>query len=114
MNKHIKEKKRIRMSPKSAFTKEDLLFLKQFPRLYSTCSCLNISRTNIKKAYKRVVKYHSIDKGHFETTIKMILVHMQEKVGFTDGSYGEYYFNLYTKLGIMFKDKEGNIKLRCI
>lgn len=117
MNKYIKEKKRIRMSSKSAFTKEDLLFLKQFPRLYMTCSTLNISRLEIKRIYSRTIKRPYINKETFENTIKVILVVLKDNKPISDFrpcSNFRYYYDLYTRLGIRFKDNQDNIKLRCI
>lgn len=115
MNKYIKEKKRIRMSSKSAFTKKDLLLLKQFPRLYMTCSTLNISRLEIKRIYSRTIKYPYINKETFENTIKVILVVLNNNKPISDFrpcSNFRYYFDLYTSLGIMFKDNNNNVKLK--
>lgn len=117
MNKYIKEKKRTTMSPREAFAKEDLLFLKQFPRLYVTCSTLNVSRLELKKTYSRVVKCHYIKKETLENTIKVILVVLDNNKPISDFrpcSNFRYYYDLYCRLGIMFKDNNNNIKLRCI
>jgi len=96
---------------KSSFTKEDLLFIKQFPHLFVTCSFLypNMTRLDIKRIYNRVVKYTKLDKTEFETSLKMVLFNLHEKTKI--GIRVKYYLDLYTKLGIMFADNEGNLKL---
>ena len=111
MNKHIKHKKFNRMYDKKYLDKESLLFIKQFPHLFLTCSCYFIPRVNVKRVYKKVIKYSNISKDEFETSLKMILVSMN----FSENIEGrtKYYLDLYTKLGIIFKDNDGKFKLRC-
>ena len=111
MNKHIKHKKFNRMYDKKYLDKESLLFIKQFPHLFLTSSCYFIPRVNVKRVYKKVIKYSNISKDEFETSLKMILVSMN----FSENIEGrtKYYLDLYTKLGIIFKDNDGKFKLRC-
>lgn len=113
MNKYIKRKKQIKMC-KSEFTKEQLLFQKQFPHLFAICDSeiTSVSRLHIKRVYNRVIKYSTMKKDEFETSIKMILWILYENRHM--GVSARHYFDLYTKLGIMFKDNDGNIKLKCI
>lgn len=116
MNKYIKHKKRLKMSI-NELSKEEKLFLKQFPRLFSLCSyrCTGVTRLALKRIYKRVIKIHTMSKDTFETSIRMILFRIDyDGCNFKEGSYGEYYYNLYTSLGIMFKDNEENIKIKSI
>jgi hypothetical protein len=97
------------------FTKEELLFLKQFPRLFALCSykCTGVTRLELKKIYIKVIKAYSMDKETFENSIRMILFRIDyDGCNFKEGSYGKYYYDLYTSLGVMFKDTEGNIKLK--
>lgn len=113
MNKHIKRKKQIKMY-KREFTKEQLLFQKQFPYLFFICDFEfnEITRLHIKKVYNRVIKYSTLKKDEFQTSLKMILWILHENSHM--GVLARHYFELYTKLGIMFKDNQGNIKLKCI
>lgn len=117
MNKYIKRKKKTLLKINKSLTKEERLFVKQFPRLYAICIIdeLKLNRIILNKIYKRVINSkYSIDKDYFQTTLRMVLIHIFEDKRFKIGSVAEYYFELYTKLGIMFKDNEGNIKLKCI
>lgn len=117
MNKYIKKKKTDKLRRKRNFEKEDLLFLRQFPRLFPTFYCImpSISRIHIKKVYNRVMKYKIMNRDEFETSIKTILFNFYNGTPitcFNSNSYFRYYYDLYTQLGIIFKDNEGNIKLR--
>ena len=117
MNKCIKRKKRTLLKIHKSLTKEEILFLKQFPRLYAICVIeeMKLNRIVLNKIYKRVIKSkYSIDKDYFQTTLRMVLIHIVEDQPFKIGSQAEYYLDLYTKLGIMFKDNNGKFKIRCI
>lgn len=115
MNRYIKNKKRINLIVKKSFSKEELLFQKQFPILFISCICKykNITRLDLNKIYKKVIVIRSMSKDTFETTLKMILFRIDyDGCNFKKGSYGKYYYDLYTTLGIKFKDAEGNIKIK--
>jgi hypothetical protein len=115
LNKYIKRKKRIKMY-KNEFTKEQLLFQKQFPHLFTICDTElpNITRLDIKRVYNKATQYSTITKDEFEISIKIILFRINDIMkDFKEGSRVRHYYDLYTSLGVMFKDTEGNIKLRC-
>lgn len=114
MNKHIKHKKRLKMSIKE-FSKEELLFLKQFPRLFALCSykCTGVTRLDLKRIYKKVIRLHIMSKETFENSIRMILFRIDYDGGdFKEGSQAKYYYDLYTSLGVILKDDKGNIKIK--
>lgn len=116
MNKYIKRKKQIKMY-KREFTKEQLLFQKQFPHLFAICDSeiTSVSRLHIKRVYNKVMKHSPINKDEFEFSLKIILYRINhDDYSFLKGSRIKYYYDLYTSLGIMFNDNDGNIKLKCI
>ncbi len=53
MNKTIKNRKRDKLNFKKAYTKEERLFIKQYPRLCFICFKVGISRLEIKRAFAR-------------------------------------------------------------
>ena len=61
MNKKIKKRKRDKLNFKKAYTKEERLFIKQYPRLCFICFKEGISRLEIKRAFareERVLDYY--------------------------------------------------------
>ena len=70
MNKKIKKRKRDKLNFKKAYTKEERLFIKQYPRLCFICFKEGISRLEIKRAFareERVLDYYkSVTKGERE------------------------------------------------
>jgi hypothetical protein len=116
VNKHIKKKKQIKLY-RNEFTKEQLLFQKQFPHLFAICDTEfpMITRLDIKRVYKKVIKNSTTTKDEFEISIKIILVRINDILeDFKEGTRVRYYYDLYKSLGITFRDNEGNIKFRCI
>lgn len=115
MNKHIKRRKQIKLYKKE-FTKEQLLFQKQFPHLFAICDTEfpMITRLDIKRVYRKVIKHSTTMKDEFEISIKIILVRINDIFeDFKEGTRVRYYYDLYKSLGITFKDNKGNFKLRC-
>ncbi|MDU1414805.1 MAG: hypothetical protein E6929_18555 [Clostridium sp.] len=53
MNKTIKNRKRDKLNFKKAYTKEERLFIKQYPRLCFICFKVGISRVEIKRTFAR-------------------------------------------------------------
>ncbi|ELU5587481.1 hypothetical protein ACV3R5_10755 [Clostridium perfringens] len=70
MNKTIKNRKKDKLNFKKVFTKEERLFIKQYPRLCFICFKEGISRLEIKRAFAKEEReldyYKSVTKEYRE------------------------------------------------
>ncbi|WP_419867574.1 hypothetical protein [Clostridium perfringens] len=70
MNKKIKKTKRDTLNFKKSYTKEERLFIKQYPRLCFICFKEGISRLEIKRAFAKEEReldyYKSVTKEYRE------------------------------------------------
>ena len=104
---------------KSKFTKEQLLFQKQFPHLFLICDYEfpNVTRLHIKKMYNHIIKHEGyiMSKITFEVQLKVMLYHIINKTDiciFSPKSIFEYYYNIFSRRGIINKNNDGTISLK--
>lgn len=104
MNKYIKNKKKNKMLPKKLFSKQELLFLKKFPRLHAICYYNNISYQTINKGWNTVKKI--VTKEEYEIAIRVAIAAIDNGYVYRQGTRGEFAMNIFK----MSKIKYPNIK----
>lgn len=103
MNRYIKNKKKDKLNHKKSFTKEDLLFLKKYPRLYPICKVNNINYSKANGAFKKINKLGLCTKEEIQCAIRMIVAAEERKYTFKKNSKGDSFKKLFSKLDIKFR-----------
>ena len=100
MNTHIKDKKKSYLNYKKSFTKQDLLFIKKYPRLFIICSNNNVSKKQIDIVFHKMNQFNLISNAEIECIIHVILISEDEQYTFKKGSKGDYFKNVFKRLNI--------------
>jgi hypothetical protein len=101
LNKNIKHKKKNKLMMKKSFKKEDLLFMKKFPRLFGICYMNNIPYKEILNTWKKVKKLKLTTKSEFEVMQHCLIVAKKENYTFKKGSLGYWYKKLFELAGVI-------------
>lgn len=93
-----KKNKELKMGIRKAFSKEDQLFMKKYPRLFQICKDCNINKRVIDKAWKKAKKLRLFTKEEFEISIRMAIIMRIKNHIPIKGSIGEESEKLFKNI----------------